>query len=121
MSRSWLTRRASFTDSSEQHLFSATCSTPSSTAAAGSDQRRSMMPITSWPCSLSSAAATELSTPPLMATTILAILDTCLGFPCLPFPHMVGRCCYLVRKSEQKKRPARLKGQPHGAQKNYLP
>src|SRR5579885_2064554 len=47
-------------------------------AAAGSDQRRSIMPITSWPCSLSSAAATELSTPPLMATTILTICLTVL-------------------------------------------
>jgi hypothetical protein len=32
------------------------------------------MPITSCPCSFNSAAATELSTPPLIATTILAMM-----------------------------------------------
>src|SRR5579885_1932674 len=87
MSRIWLTRRASPTASREQHLFSAICSTPSSMAAAGSDQRRSIMPITSWPCSLSSAAATELSTPPLMATTILAICVTVLHSSDQKAPH----------------------------------
>src|SRR5579883_1189682 len=67
------TRRASSTASSEQHLFCTTRSSPSSSMTPGSDHRRSIMPITSCPCSFSSAAATELSTPPLIATTILAI------------------------------------------------
>src|SRR5215472_1441236 len=40
-------------------------------AAASYDQTRSVMPITSWPCSLSSAAAADESTPPLIATTNL--------------------------------------------------
>src|SRR5215813_6019510 len=40
-------------------------------AAASYDQTRSVMPITSWPCSLSNAAAAEESPPPLIATTNL--------------------------------------------------
>src|SRR6266487_446286 len=69
------TRLASSTASREQHLFCTTRSTPSSSVTPGSDHRRSIMPITSWPSSLSSAAATELSTPPLIATTILAMVS----------------------------------------------
>src|SRR4029077_7486367 len=34
-----------------------------------------VMPTTSWPCSTSSAAATEESTPPLMPTTMRSLID----------------------------------------------
>src|SRR6185312_14738296 len=58
----------------EQQAFSRVGAASSSApSVGGSAQRRSMMPTTSYPCSLSSAAATELSTPPLIPTTTRAM------------------------------------------------
>src|SRR5579875_506699 len=88
------TRRASSTASREQHLFWTTRSTPSSSASMtpGSDQRRNMIPITSCPCSFSSAAATELSTPPLIATTMRAMLSAPISLSRMLFLQ----CVFLI-------------------------
>jgi hypothetical protein len=41
---------------------------------------RKETPWTSWPCSISRPAATELSTPPLMATATFLVRDLILVF-----------------------------------------
>src|SRR5579859_5969890 len=66
MSSSEATRRASSTAESEQHP---PCRALSSWSSRG--HCCSVMPTTSWPCAWSSAAATEESTPPDIATAIL--------------------------------------------------
>src|ERR1700716_540002 len=67
MSSTCATRRASSAASSEQQ--------PLSLLAAGPDHSFSMIPVTSQPASFMSAAATDESTPPDMATTAFRLID----------------------------------------------
>src|SRR5689334_5546673 len=72
MPRRRATARASATVSGEQQL-------PNLRAASSGScqgQTRSVTPTTSWPCSTSSAAATDESTPPLIPTTMRSAMLT---------------------------------------------
>src|ERR1700677_2072211 len=69
MPRVWATRRASSTSATEQH--------PESDAP---PQSLSVAPVTSWPASIKRAAATEESTPPLIATRTFT-LSVCQAPP----------------------------------------
>ena len=66
------TNLASFSDSIEQHLLSPACPEPSE----GSFQNFMKIPITSKPACFNRAAATELSTPPDMATTTRSFIES---------------------------------------------
>src|ERR1035441_10867053 len=59
----WATRRASSTSATEQQ--------PESESP---PQSFSVAPTTSWPCSIKRPAATDQSTPPLMATRTFTVL-----------------------------------------------
>jgi hypothetical protein len=65
--------RATVTACGEQQLF-----VPSVAASAHSS---SVTPITSWPASSASCAATALSTPPLIATSVRRALGSSRGAP----------------------------------------
>src|SRR3989304_2840005 len=93
------TRRASLVASSEQHGRSGS-SAPSSNSFM-------VTPTTSYPWRTSSAAATELSTPPDIATNTRALDALTKLLPSSPLPDSVGLCRTLPYSGALKAPPHR--------------